>query len=1191
MPPTGLLYQVGKDEKHMLDEVKVLLNEGQTFTVVSDPSLQSTSSLEFMLISNDLRNQMARLRELKEDVQYTVDEARMRGKEIKVVVEDWLTRVNQIQSEEMTLHNALEESKGSFQRGKKVAEESNTSFQAGKDVKNMTEGPQFSATMSNPSPLPPILESMEMLDFQIYDSAKSAMDQIMEALKDENKNIVGAYGIGGIGKTTLMKEVAKFLKKDGLFDQVVMVTVSQNWVLKNIQGKIAENLQLELEEEQLSMRARILSKRLKKEKRILIVLDDLWKPLNLEDEVGIPCGNNCKVILTTRHLQVCNQMKTQFNVEVKVLSEGDAWVLFKWAAGVHIENRNMLRALGKEIVGECMGLPLAIITVGKALRGKDPSVWKDAASQLKKSSSSPSDIKGVHEKVFQCIKLSYDSLGNEATKFCFLLCCMFPRDMPISEDDLLPYVVGERVFGDNDSLKEVRNKLQMHIEGLKGSCLLLDDSERMKGCIRMHDIIRDVSIWTASKGCHGFFVKSGRGLTYLLEHKENLRKCKRLSLMQNEITVLPNRLGCSDQLMTLSLSDNTNLREIPDGIFKRMTSLKTLDLGRTKISLIPSSLSSLTDLRVLRISGSQRTFYVSVLGKLKKLEILHITDCNVRRLTEEIGELTNLKSLDLSGNWGLIIAPNTLSRLSLLEELNLKGSFHEWEIDERSEEEEEEEEEEEGRTLNKKACLSEVASLSALTHLKIRVSNVKSLWATNIPLCWENLTQFSIILGDDWVSSPVSKCATQVHISGSIPPFSKWMIFLLERLEGLMLNQCHDVKYVHILSHGASVFNNIRVLHVRKCGDVEYILSSTTTTTVEVDEAEDHLRHGQEVLQNITIISNLEKLYLHSLPKLKAICHFRGGYSFFFNNLRFLDVFDCPGLISIIPSDLLAMLSNLEELVVKLCYGATEVFRVGNLQATTILKKLKRLDLQYLRSLRTIWKGIVSPFLSLMNLEEIHVKRLDNLNFMFSVAIVEKLQQLKRLEIRECPKMVQIISLIRSQALLPSTHPILGNLRSLGIYECDSLKHILPMSLAQGLLQLEELDISDCSNLEEIIFVDDGKEEDEEKTKVLLFPRLRCLKLVGLPNLSMASKRVLRGNHDCYCYWPSLEMLKVLRCHKLKKFPVIPQTMTPTKLREIEVEEEWFNELEWDDDQIDYKLYLQERVKAQRGPSNRPVIF
>ncbi|XP_043693173.1 disease resistance protein At4g27190-like [Telopea speciosissima] len=780
--------------------------------------------------ANDLRNQIARLGKVKEDVQSFVNAAHMRGEVIRVVVEGWLIKVNQMQSKEMELQNALEESKGCLQGG------CSGRYQVGKNAKHMidevkellNEGGTFAA-VSDPSPLPPSIESMQTLDFQEFGSTKSAMDQIMKALKDEDINMVGVYGMAGVGKTTLMKEVAKILKKDGLFDQVMMVTVSQDPVLTKLQGEIAENLGLPLTQASLSVRARFLLDSLK-EKRILLVLDDLWEQLNLLEELGIPCGNNCKVVLTTRRLEVCNQMKTQSNVEVKVLSEGDAWVLFKSVVGERIEEDNMLCSVANQVVRECGGLPLIVVVIGSTLRDKDLSTWEDAASELKKSSSSPPDIEGLHKKVFCPIKWSYDFLDNDATKFCFLLCCLFPEDSIISEEDLLPYVVGERVFGNIHTLTEARKRLHTQMERLKRSCLLLDDHKK-EGCVRMHDVIQDVSIWIASSEGHDFVVVSGRPLTNWPDG-ETLRKCKRLSLMRCEIKKLPNWLDCS-QLMTLSLRDNKWLWEIPDGFFQGMISLKTLDLINTFYVSIPSSLSCLTNLRALRISGNQGTFDVSLLGKLKNLEILHLPRCSgLQLLPEEIGELTNLKLLDLSNNQNLIIAPNTLMRLSLLEELDLKKSFHEWEI------------EEDDRIRSKNCCLYEVGSLSALTKLKIRASNIKCLCAknnnNNIPFHWENLTSFEVIVGiKDWkyVQHEVKACARWVVFSGAIIPNSlsdwmRWIIFLLERTEGLQLQECRGLKYG--LSSligadsgaGARALNNLRILFVKDCGYVEYLLST-----------------------------------------------------------------------------------------------------------------------------------------------------------------------------------------------------------------------------------------------------------------------------------------------------------------------------------------------------------------------------
>ena len=87
-----------------------------------------------------------------------------------------------------------------------------------------------------------------------------------------------------------MREVAKQVKEEKLFDEVVIATVTQSPDLIQIQGEIADKLDLKLDKETLTGRADLLRARLSKEKnqKILVILDDIWKKLDL-DEIGIPC--------------------------------------------------------------------------------------------------------------------------------------------------------------------------------------------------------------------------------------------------------------------------------------------------------------------------------------------------------------------------------------------------------------------------------------------------------------------------------------------------------------------------------------------------------------------------------------------------------------------------------------------------------------------------------------------------------------------------------------------------------------------------------------------------------------------------------------------------------------------------------------------------------------------------------------
>ena len=69
----------------------------------------------------------------------------------------------------------------------------------------------------------------------------------MEALRNEDMRMIGVWGMGGVGKTTLVKQVAQQAEEDKLFHKVVMVLhISQTPNIKEIQEKIARMLSLKL---------------------------------------------------------------------------------------------------------------------------------------------------------------------------------------------------------------------------------------------------------------------------------------------------------------------------------------------------------------------------------------------------------------------------------------------------------------------------------------------------------------------------------------------------------------------------------------------------------------------------------------------------------------------------------------------------------------------------------------------------------------------------------------------------------------------------------------------------------------------------------------------------------------------------------------------------------------------------------
>jgi len=218
-------------------------------------------------------------------------------------------------------------------------------------------------------------------------SSEEAFEQIMKALKDDNVNMIGLFGMGGVGKTTLVNEAGRRAKELHLFDEVLKATVSQNPYVTVIQDQMADGLDLKFDKKSKEGRANELWQRLQGNK-MLIILDDVWKVIDLK-EIGIPFGDahrGCKILLTTRLQDICSYMECQPQVFLNILSENEAWALFKIHAGLRDEDSDLNR-VAKDVARECQGLPIALVAVGKALKDKSEHEWEVASEELKKSQS------------------------------------------------------------------------------------------------------------------------------------------------------------------------------------------------------------------------------------------------------------------------------------------------------------------------------------------------------------------------------------------------------------------------------------------------------------------------------------------------------------------------------------------------------------------------------------------------------------------------------------------------------------------------------------------------------------------------------------------------------------------------------------------------------------------------------------
>ncbi|XP_031263074.1 disease resistance protein At4g27190-like isoform X2 [Pistacia vera] len=283
----------------------------------------------------------------------------------------------------------------------------------------------------------------------------------MKALTDSDSvSIIGIWGMGGVGKTRLVKEISQHVKEAKMYDVVVMAVVSQTPSIMKIQSDIANMLGVtnSLPPSSEIARASFLWERIKEKERILIILDDVWERIKL-DEIGIPFGSDhrgCKILTTSRSKTICNQMECQEIHTVETLLEQESWTLFSKIIGSDVETSD-ISSFAREIAAKCGGLPLAIVIIAGALKGKNKHVWSNAARQLQKSN--PSNIEGVEEILFSSLELSLNYLGKVESKSLFLFCSLFPEDYKIPIEVLVRYAIGQRWFKDDETIEDVRDRV------------------------------------------------------------------------------------------------------------------------------------------------------------------------------------------------------------------------------------------------------------------------------------------------------------------------------------------------------------------------------------------------------------------------------------------------------------------------------------------------------------------------------------------------------------------------------------------------------------------------------------------------------------------------------------------------------------------------------------------------------------
>ncbi|KAG0601111.1 hypothetical protein M758_11G084800 [Ceratodon purpureus] len=269
---------------------------------------------------------------------------------------------------------------------------------------------------------------------------KKVVDGIIQ--KHMGVSILVLWGVGGIGKSTLARELYNRLK--GTFAVSCYVEDLTNEVIrgggivkvqKHILKYLCPNEGQEFENKNKGKT--ILEERLSK-KRIFVVLDDV--PDNGELYYWISSkmltkGSMC--IVTTRNRRVVEKLNNfdmkkavhVYNVQ-GLGSEDSKRVFASYAFGGYWNEKTGFEELVAEISEACRGVPLVLKVCGALLKGReDAGFWNEVLKELRRGTF---DDDG--RRIFECLKISFDALPQECQEmFLDITCALLgkPKDMAI----------------------------------------------------------------------------------------------------------------------------------------------------------------------------------------------------------------------------------------------------------------------------------------------------------------------------------------------------------------------------------------------------------------------------------------------------------------------------------------------------------------------------------------------------------------------------------------------------------------------------------------------------------------------------------------------------------------------------------------------------------------------------------------
>nr|WIL60041.1 nodulation protein [Melilotus officinalis] len=303
-------------------------------------------------------------------------------------------------------------------------------------------------------------------DFQV--GLKPRAKKSIRFLRKNTRGVclVGIWGMGGIGKSTIAKLIYNKLCYE-FEDQSFVANIREVWEKDRGPTDLQEQLLSDiLKTRKIKVHSVEWGKAMIKErlctKRALVVLDDVSE----FEQFNALCGNRngigpgSIIIITTRDVRLLDILGVDFIYEVEGLNAHESLELLSRYAFREASPIKGFLSISEDVVSYCGGLPLALEVLGSYLFKRRKQEWQSVLSKLEKI---PND------QIHEILKISFNGLKDRMEKNIFLdVCCFFiGKDKTYVTEILngcgLHVDIGITVLIERSLVKvEKNNKLGMH---------------------------------------------------------------------------------------------------------------------------------------------------------------------------------------------------------------------------------------------------------------------------------------------------------------------------------------------------------------------------------------------------------------------------------------------------------------------------------------------------------------------------------------------------------------------------------------------------------------------------------------------------------------------------------------------------------------------------------------------------------